>query len=162
MSALLLPYTRHCFVCGAENPHGLQLRFRFEDGEIRSDFLPKPEHTGYKGVVHGGIISSALDETMFWAAAFAPRQFYVSVELTVRYLKLVEAAQPYRLVARLTGEKRKLRLTAAELRDRTGTVCASATATFFPMRPAAVRLALEDFCVDPQTLSPMDFFRAPR
>jgi len=158
MSTIYLPYTRHCFVCGAENPHGLQLRFRFEDDEIRSDFLPKPQHTGYKGVVHGGIIGSALDETMFWAAAFEPRQFYVSAELTVRYLKLVETAQPYLLVARMTGEKRKLRLTAAELRDATGAVCATATATFFPMRPDNIRLAMEDFCVDPQTLSPMEFF----
>ena len=162
MSAIYLPYTRHCFVCGTANPAGLQLRFRFEDDEIRSDFHPKPHHTGYKGVVHGGVIGSALDETMFWAAAFVPRQFYVSAELNVRYLKLVEAAQPYRLVARVTGAKRKLRLTAAELRDPTGAICATATATFYPMRPAEVRLVAEDFCDDPETLSPLEFFVRPQ
>ena len=162
MSTIYLPYTRHCFVCGAANPAGLQLRFRVENDEIRSDFQPKSQHTGYKGVVHGGVISSALDETMFWAAAFAPRQFYVSVELNVRYLKLVEAAQPYLLVARVTGAKRKLQLTAAELRDQTGAICATATATFFPMRPAEVRLVADDFCDDPQTLSPLEFFAKPQ
>ena len=33
MSALLLPYTYDCFVCGVNNPHGLGLRFHVKNGE---------------------------------------------------------------------------------------------------------------------------------
>jgi len=28
----ILPWTRSCFVCGEQNPIGLNLRFRIEDG----------------------------------------------------------------------------------------------------------------------------------
>jgi acyl-coenzyme A thioesterase PaaI-like protein len=162
MSAMYLPYTHDCFACGASNQHGLQLRFRAENGEILADFRPKPHHTGYTGMVHGGVVASALDETMFWAAAYARKQFHVSVELSVRYRKKVDAAQSYLLVARLTREQKKFCFTEGELRDAAGHVCAAATGKYFLMRAEDVPLSLEDFCADPQTLSPMEFFSHPR
>ena len=162
MSVIHLPYTRQCFVCGAENPAGLQLRFRVEGDEIRFNFCPHQKHTGYQGVVHGGIIASALDETMFWAAAFGPRRFFVSVDMNVRYARTVVAGQPHVLVARITGAKRKLCLTEAELRTADGHVCASATGTFFPLKPGEIPLSLEDFVIDPQTLPAMEFFKSFR
>jgi len=66
MSKLALPYTRDCFVCGAHNPHGLRLRFRREGDEVRADFTPQTQHAGFRGIVHGGILSTVLDEAMFW------------------------------------------------------------------------------------------------
>lgn len=162
MSAIHLPYTRDCFVCGASNQHGLQLKFRAENGEIRADFHPKPHHAGYKGMVHGGIIASALDEAMFWAVAYAKKQFHVSVELSVHYQKKVDVAQSYLLVARLTRQQKTLCFTEGELSDAAGQVCAMATGKYFPMRVEDVPLGLEDFCPDPKTLSPMEFFPKPR
>jgi uncharacterized protein (TIGR00369 family) len=162
MSAVYLPYTHGCFVCGASNEHGLQLKFRFEDGEIRADFQPRPHHAGYKGMVHGGVTASALDEAMFWAAAYATRKFHVSVELTVRYLKKVEVGQRHLLVARLAREQRKFCFTESELRDSTGEPCATATGKYFPMRPEDVPLGAEDFFADARTISPMEFFPGTR
>ncbi len=31
---------------------------------IKTEFTPRKEHQGYLGIVHGGIISTILDETM--------------------------------------------------------------------------------------------------
>jgi hypothetical protein len=53
---------------------------------------------------------------------------------------------------------RRLCLTEAELRAADGTVCASATGKFFPLKPTEVPLSHEDFCADPTTLSPAEFF----
>jgi acyl-coenzyme A thioesterase PaaI-like protein len=52
-----------CFVCGIENPIGLKLKF-YTDDEKRciARFRAKPEHQGYPGQLHGGLISSLLDE----------------------------------------------------------------------------------------------------
>ncbi len=47
------------------------------------------KHTGYPGYVHGGIVSSALDEAMAWSAARYFRRMCVTAELTVRFLKRV-------------------------------------------------------------------------
>lgn len=161
MSVVYLPYTHNCFVCGANNPHGLQLQFRHEDGEIRADFLPKEHHAGYRGLVHGGVLGAALDEIMFWAAAYATRKFHVSVELSVRYAKKVETGQPYLLVARLVREQRVFCFAEGELRNAAGESCALATGKFFAVRANDVPLHAEDFCADPRTLSPMEFFTPP-
>ena len=53
-----------CFVCGPDNPIGLHLVFRLEDGACVSEFTPGRDHVGYPGVVHGGMIYSALDDVM--------------------------------------------------------------------------------------------------
>jgi acyl-coenzyme A thioesterase PaaI-like protein len=56
------PNSRMCFVCGIDNPIGLHLKF-YTDEESRcvARFRPKPEHQGYPGHLHGGIISTLLD-----------------------------------------------------------------------------------------------------
>ena len=59
------PNSRMCFVCGIDNPIGLHLSFYTdEEGRCIARFRPKPEHQGYPGHLHGGVISSLLDETM--------------------------------------------------------------------------------------------------
>ena len=54
----------HCFVCGPDNPIGLQLSFHLNNDICRSEFTPQNNHCGYDGVTHGGIIYSALDDVM--------------------------------------------------------------------------------------------------
>lgn len=54
----------HCFVCGPANPIGLQLTFRLDGDVCRSEYTPAPDHCGYDGVTHGGLIYSALDDVM--------------------------------------------------------------------------------------------------
>jgi hypothetical protein len=57
------PNSRMCFVCGVDNPIGLHLAFYTDDeGRCIARFQPKPQHQGYPGQLHGGIISSLLDE----------------------------------------------------------------------------------------------------
>ncbi|MFW6074114.1 MAG: PaaI family thioesterase [Chloroflexota bacterium] len=59
----------HCFGCGDLNPSGLQLRFRLlpNDDGVWARFSPDRGHEGYLGMVHGGILSTMLDEAMSWA-----------------------------------------------------------------------------------------------
>jgi acyl-coenzyme A thioesterase PaaI-like protein len=59
------PNSRMCFVCGIDNPIGLHLAFYTDDeGRCIAHFRPKPAHQGYPGQLHGGVISSLLDEAM--------------------------------------------------------------------------------------------------
>jgi acyl-coenzyme A thioesterase PaaI-like protein len=56
------PNSRMCFVCGIENPIGLNLHFYTdEEGRCIARFRPKSEHQGYPGHLHGGLISTLLD-----------------------------------------------------------------------------------------------------
>jgi acyl-coenzyme A thioesterase PaaI-like protein len=56
------PNSRMCSLCGIDNPIGLKLRF-YTDGEGHciARFRPKPEHQGFPGQLHGGLISTLLD-----------------------------------------------------------------------------------------------------
>jgi acyl-coenzyme A thioesterase PaaI-like protein len=57
------PRSRMCFVCGIENAIGFHLVFYTDEkGRCVARFRPKPEHQGYPGHLHGGIISALLDE----------------------------------------------------------------------------------------------------
>lgn len=74
----------HCFACGKENPHGLQLKFEPIPDGVRAFFTPLKCHQGYKDIIHGGILTTLLDETMAQAAIFAGH-FAVTAEITVRF-----------------------------------------------------------------------------
>ena len=51
-----------CFVCGIDNPIGLHLKFYTDDeGRCIARFRPQPQHQGYPGQLHGGLISTILD-----------------------------------------------------------------------------------------------------
>lgn len=158
MSDTRLPYTRHCFVCGAHNPHGLHLRFCREGDTVIAEFTPQPEHAGFRGIVHGGILGTILDEAMFWAAASIQRRFCLAAELNIRFLKKVSVGQKLRCVARLKADRGRLWESEAELLDETGVVCARATCKQMPMTIADAKFAAEDFLPDSDTVPAAELF----
>jgi len=151
MSAIELPYTRGCFVCGAHNGHGLHVRFRREGDEVRADFTPQPQHAGFRGIVHGGILATVLDEAMFWAAASTTKRFCLAAELNVRFVRKVAVGQKLAVVARLRVDRGRLWESSAELRDVQGNVCVRATCKQIPMDAEAMKDAAADFLPDPAT-----------
>ncbi|MFE5854301.1 PaaI family thioesterase [Streptomyces sp. NPDC056500] len=62
---LLGSHYDHCFGCGEAQPHGLHLQARAGDGvSITAEFTVRPAHQGAPGLAHGGVLTSALDETL--------------------------------------------------------------------------------------------------
>jgi len=56
------PHSAMYFVRGIEHPIGLKLKFGTdEEGRCVARFQPRPEHQGFPGQLHGGIISTLLD-----------------------------------------------------------------------------------------------------
>lgn len=53
-----------CFACGEKNTIGLKLRFETKGKITKATFIPRKEHQGYKDIVHGGILSTILDEAI--------------------------------------------------------------------------------------------------
>ncbi|NKB68847.1 MAG: hypothetical protein GKR89_17415 [Candidatus Latescibacteria bacterium] len=53
-----------CFACGVRNDTGLHLHFEEVSGDIVTRFQPEARHQGFQGIVHGGILSTLLDEVM--------------------------------------------------------------------------------------------------
>ncbi|MGW0997062.1 PaaI family thioesterase [Streptomyces sp. NPDC002520] len=62
---LLGAHYEHCFGCGPGQPHGLLLEARARDGvALTAEFTVQPAHQGAPGLAHGGVLATALDETL--------------------------------------------------------------------------------------------------
>ena len=135
-------YDHGCFGCGRLNPHGLHLVFAtLSDGSgVAAPFTPRTEHEGFVGVVHGGIVTAALDEAMGWAV-FARDVWAVTGRLAVTFRKPVAVGVPTRAIGRVVADRGRLLDVAAELRRATdAALLAEATGTFVrvPERQAQV------------------------
>jgi uncharacterized protein (TIGR00369 family) len=135
----VLPHTHSCFVCGDSNPLGLQLRFHTDGSIVRTEFMPRPEHIGFKRTVHGGIIAALLDEIMVWACAVQTKQFSYCAELTVRFRQPLRPGASSLASAELVSNRRNRLFEAkAELRDRAGNVLATAAGKYLPVDPVDI------------------------
>ncbi|BBB91775.1 MAG TPA: PaaI family thioesterase [Methylomusa anaerophila] len=112
-----------CFACGPRNPIGLKLEFREEDDNYLTTFTAGPEHQGYDGIVHGGIISTLLDEIMaryIYAKGFEA----VTAKLEIRYRKPTPIGQPLTVGGRITGKLGNIYQLTGQITLPDGTVTA--------------------------------------
>jgi acyl-coenzyme A thioesterase PaaI-like protein len=135
-NVLELRADHNCFGCGAQNPIGLHLKFVKNEDGVRAPFVPGRNHEGFEDVIHGGIISTVLDEAMAWATA-AEEIWAVTGEMRVRFRHALKAGEPATVHARVTARRGRLITTAAEMTlDSSGAVIANSTATFMQVDPA--------------------------
>ncbi|MBT8208364.1 MAG: PaaI family thioesterase [Acidimicrobiia bacterium] len=93
-----------CFGCGRSNPFGLGLDdFELTDDSVTVEFTPHEHHQGYGGVLHGGIVASALDEVMAWSAMLIEGVAVVTGTLGLRYPKPTPSAGTLLLTGTVDG-----------------------------------------------------------
>lgn len=128
-----LPHTHACFVCGESNAHGLQLRFTTDGHLVQTHFRLRPAHIGFRGIVHGGILSTVLDEIMVWACAVPTRRFALCAELKVRFLNPVRPEEEVVATGQLVANrKNRLFEARAALTQPGGQSLAEATGKYLP------------------------------
>jgi uncharacterized protein (TIGR00369 family) len=96
------PNSHMCFVCGINNPLGLNQAFYTDDeGRCIARFRPRPEHQGMPGQLHGGISTTLLDETM--GRVLIPQQAWaVTGRLEFRFRRPVPLDQELTVIGELT------------------------------------------------------------
>lgn len=100
-------YDDWCFACGRKNPIGLKLNFREENGIYITEFKPGPEHQSYNGIVHGGIISTLLDEVMV-RYLYSLGHHAVTARLEVRYRRPTPVNRTLTVTGWIVKERGKL------------------------------------------------------
>ncbi len=118
-----------CFGCGKNNPIGLKLEFDLDEDNLTVEgrFTPKVEHAGYKGIMHGGLVATLLDEAMvklLWDAGISA----VTASLEVRLVKPVPVGRELVIKARVDSQRGPLVHTSAEVEDAAGNVLAKGKA----------------------------------
>ena len=150
---LKLPHTKSCFVCGLNNPLGLKLDFESDGQIVRARYAPRPEHVGFRETIHGGIISTVLDEAMVWAIGARTKRFTYCAELNVRFLLPARPNEELMVVAELVDNRRnKLFRAKAVLQNPRGAVHATGTGKYLPIKEDRVAEMLSDFAESTENL----------
>lgn len=113
----------YCFVCGEENPSGLNLKFSFRDGKASAEFSPEKIHQGYKDIVHGGIISTLIDEAMVQAALMNGIPS-ITAELTIRFKTPLMVGEKAVVEAKIENIKKKVIEASAKIKKSDNTLIA--------------------------------------
>ena len=117
----------YCFVCGENNPSGLHLKFSIHEDKVFTEFIPRKIHQGYKDIIHGGLISTILDEAMVKAALMQGIPA-VTAELTVRFRNPLLAGEKAIIEAAILTSNRKIIEATASMKKADETVIAEGTA----------------------------------
>jgi acyl-coenzyme A thioesterase PaaI-like protein len=138
------PNSRMCFVCGIENSIGLHLAFYTdENGHCFARFRPKPEHQGYPGHLHGGIISCLLDETM--GRVLTPQNvFALTGRLNIRFGKPVPLDQELTVVGELTRSRSRTYEAIGRIELPDGTVLVEGSGTYVRIPDEVMEQAQEE------------------
>lgn len=122
---------RFCFACGERNPDGMRLKIAYpEPGRSRIEFVPERKFQGWRGVLHGGIIATVLDEA-FAHALGGPElgggEVAVTAEMTVRFKKPARIGRRLVVEGRVVENKGRIIDCEAVLKDESGLELAAAT-----------------------------------
>ena len=121
-----------CFCCGKKNADGLHMEFDQEDGEVRTTISFAKRFQGYNNIVHGGLLSTVLDETM---VTLLNEMGFLAVtgELKVRFLSPLRVGQTVEVRARLLESRGRVFRIAASASLPDGTEIATAESTCLSM-----------------------------
>lgn len=133
------PNSRHCFVCGIENPVGLKLViYQTGPGLIETSYLAPEHFQGYPGVLHGGIVGAILDEvagrSQMGSDPAAPR-FMFTARLEVKYRQNVPTGQALRIVGKAGKSRGKTAQAWSGIYDEAGTLLAEANVLLVNVPP---------------------------
>src|ERR1700693_4912169 len=125
-----------CFVCGPDNPEGMQLKFILD--EARQTFVCHfrlgKRYTGPPGHAHGGIIACILDDAMGKVNKLR-HVIALTREMTVEYLKPVPLLKPLRVEGREVKVEGRTHINAAEILNENSEVLARSRGTFIAIDP---------------------------
>ena len=130
----------HCFGCSQKNPYGLKMQFYADDAALYS-WLSVPTHLcGWDGIVHGGVLSTILDEIMSWSAIYKLHRVVMTKTMTIDFFKPVYIADGLRVEGRVIEQisDREV-IVEGKIYKEDNVLCAQTHGTFAVFTAKAVR-----------------------
>jgi len=128
-----LDETKYCFICGPDNPLGLKMEPYLEDENVVVASYIAPNHlcgynfkktaSSFKGIVHGGILSSMLDCLGGWVFYVLRKKLVVTTEFNVKFLKPVFVGEKMYLRSEMLSEKDDIVTVRGEIRNNRKELC---------------------------------------
>ena len=128
----------HCFVCGENNPNGLRLGFAIdkEKQTLKATFVASPTYQGYDGIIHGGIISTLLDEAMA-KLVYELGYTAVTASLEVRFKRPAPILEPLHVYGEIVEVNKRLIRARAKVMKEDGILLAEGKSTLLQQAPSS-------------------------
>ncbi|KPL02333.1 MAG: hypothetical protein AMJ90_06045, partial [candidate division Zixibacteria bacterium SM23_73_2] len=120
---------KNCFVCGDENRCGLKVKFFEEKKVAKAEYVVDQRFEGYKNVLHGGIISTLLDEVMI-KAVLAKDLLAVTAQIEVKFKKPVMVGEKLFMEGRVKEKKGRIFLAEGKIINQDGVLVALGSAKY--------------------------------
>lgn len=118
-----------CFGCGRNNLYGLRLSFQWDGKTARTEFTPTKFYQGWPNIVHGGIITTILDEAMGHAILFSGFRDFLTASIKVNFKRPALIGEPLIIAASITRNEGRTIEVGATVSLPDGTLVAEGTAT---------------------------------
>ncbi len=123
----------NCYVCGCDNPQGLHIAFCADGADgCRAEYTARPEHVGWPGIIHGGMLFTLMDEAVAWALMYAGLHG-VTARGQFRFCAPATVGARLDITARVVSRQRRLVRAHAEVRggDNNDTLIAELDASMY-------------------------------
>ncbi len=143
-----------CFVCGRDNPAGLNMVFHDNQKDLVVSSVTIPEHCeGYPEIVHGGVLTAILDEVVGRCImAGDHHRFMMTVNMQVQFRQPVLVGTQIKAEGKLIRLKSRIAKAEGKIYLPDGQVACQAEMTMADM-PAEIatqtRLDKLDWRIDP-------------
>lgn len=117
----------YCFACGEANPVGLHLHFHIENERFITKKIVPREYQSYTGVVHGGIVTTMLDEAM-GGYLYEQGEKAVTARIEVRYRQPTPVDEELTITGWVESRRRNFVEMKATIALPDGTITAEGTA----------------------------------
>ena len=129
-----------CFACGPDNPAGLHMTFHTNGDTVFSQLTAPRQLCGWQNMLHGGIISTILDEVMSWTAHHLIQKLILTRSITVDFKRPVYAQSELRaegwIDAIVSDHDARLKARLLNAKEK---ICARATGSFALLTPKVAR-----------------------
>lgn len=128
----------YCFGCSQKNPQGLKLCFWLsEQGCFTKCTIP--DHLcGFDGLVHGGIITTLLDEVAAWTLIARLARLGITREISTRYLKPVPTNTELLVEGQILSHDQRNAVLRSTIRSADGTLLAESESTWVFLKPSSL------------------------
>ena len=133
--------SKMCFICGMDNPIGLKAQFyNMEDGSVATIFKYREEHQSFPLRVHGGLVSTMLDEMGLRAvwAKYGEEMYGVTMSMEIKLRKPAPYEEELIGIGKVTSETSRTYEIDTKIIDKNKSVIATGKLVYFKAKPAQI------------------------
>lgn len=141
-----------CFACSPVNDKGLQMKFYTDEKSVFSSLRVPAHLCGWSNVVHGGVTTTILDETIAWTVIYLCQSYMLTKALNVEFLQPLFVGKEIHSIGQIIEMKNDREVVVeASVFNHENILAAKAVGSIILFNPEQIRkrkMFPEEFLVD--------------